>query len=226
LVTCSANAAQNLEKCVKGAGLDIDDVVLEQLASSYAVLSEDEKEHGVCLVDIGGGTTDIAVFVRGSIRHTAVIPIAGDQVTNDIAMALRTPTPSADEIKTRFACVVPRYEELFSLIQMELERSGFADQLAAGVVLTGGSSKIEGAVQLAESIFHLPVRIGMPKSLRLGGMEDLLHNPIYATSIGLLMYGKQRTLMSGSSNQTRPRSESGDGSSFVTRVKGWFASNF
>lgn len=259
LVTCSANAAQNLEKCVKGAGLDIDDVVLEQLASSYAVLSEDEKEHGVCLVDIGGGTTDIAVFVRGSIRHTAVIPIAGDQVTNDIAMALRTPTPSADEIKTRFACVVPqmvdpeqtisvpgmgdrpartlarqtlaavvepRYEELFSLIQMELERSGFSDQLAAGVVLTGGSSKIEGAVQLAESIFHLPVRIGMPKSLRLGGMEDLLHNPIYATSIGLLMYGKQRTLMSGSSNQTRPRSESGDGSSFVTRVKGWFASNF
>lgn len=259
LVTCSANAAQNLEKCVRGAGLDIDDVVLEQLASSYAVLTEDEKELGVCLVDIGGGTTDIAVFVRGSIRHTAVIPIAGDQVTNDIAMALRTPTPGADEIKTRYACVVPqmvdpeqtisvpgmgdrpartlarqtlaavvepRYEELFSLIQMELERSGFAHQLAAGVVMTGGSSKIEGAAQLAESIFHLPVRIGLPKSLRLGGMEDLLHNPIYATSIGLLMYGKHRTLMSGSQHQTRQRSDRGDGTSFVTRMKGWFASNF
>ena len=227
MVTCSANAAQNLEKCVKGAGLDLDEVVLEQLASSHGVLTEDEKELGVCMVDIGGGTTDIAVFVRGAIRHTAVIPIAGDQVTNDIAMALRTPTPAADEIKIRHACVVPqmvdpeqtisvpgmgdrpartmarqtlaavvepRYEELFSLIQMELERSGYGDQLAAGIVLTGGSSKIEGAVQLAESIFHMPVRIGMPKSLRLGGMEDLLQNPIYATSIGLLMYGKQRTL--------------------------------
>ncbi|MDO9620497.1 MAG: cell division protein FtsA, partial [Moraxellaceae bacterium] len=108
VVTCSANAAHNLEKCVRGAGLEIDAIVLEQVASSHAVLTEDEKELGVCLVDIGGGTTDIAVFVRGSIRHTAVIPIAGDQVTNDIAMALRTPTPAADEIKTRYACVVPQ----------------------------------------------------------------------------------------------------------------------
>lgn len=259
MVTCSGNAAQNLEKCVRGAGLDIDEIVLEQLASSHGVLTDDEKELGVCMVDIGGGTTDIAVFVRGAIRHTAVIPIAGDQVTNDIAMALRTPTPAADEIKIRHACVVPqmvdpeqtvsvpgmgdrpartmarqtlaavvepRYEELFSLIQMELERSGYAEQLAAGVVLTGGSSKIEGAVQLAESIFHLPVRIGVPKSLRLGGMDDLLQNPIYATGIGLLMYGKQRTLQGMVHSHNRRRDEGDEAGSFVTRMKTWFASNF
>jgi len=239
LVTCSANAAQNLEKCVRGAGLAIDDIVLEQVASSHGVLTDDEKDLGVCLVDIGGGTTDIAVFVRGAIRHTAVIPIAGDQVTNDIAMALRTPTPAADEIKVRYACVVPqmvdpeqtisvpgmgdrpartlarqtlsavvepRYEELFSIVQMELERCGYADQLAAGVVMTGGSAKIEGAIQLAESIFHLPVRIGMPKSLKLGGTEELLRNPIYATGIGLLFYGMQRTLASGQTTSARVHS--------------------
>ncbi|MES3039992.1 MAG: cell division protein FtsA [Pseudomonadota bacterium] len=259
LVTCSANAAQNLEKCVRGAGLAIDDIVLEQVASSHGVLTDDEKDLGVCLVDIGGGTTDIAVFVRGAIRHTAVIPIAGDQVTNDIAMALRTPTPAADEIKVRYACVVPqmvdpeqtisvpgmgdrpartlarqtlsavvepRYEELFSIVQMELERCGYADQLAAGVVMTGGSSKIEGAVQLAESIFHLPVRIGMPKSLKLGGMEELLHNPIYATGIGLLFYGMQRTLASGQNASTRAIRREDEGASLMGKMKGWFASNF
>lgn len=259
LVTCSANAAQNLEKCVRSAGLAIDDIVLEQVASSHGVLTDDEKDLGVCLVDIGGGTTDIAVFVRGAIRHTAVIPIAGDQVTNDIAMALRTPTPAADEIKVRYACVVPqmvdpeqtisvpgmgdrpartlarqtlsavvepRYEELFSIVQMELERCGYADQLAAGVVMTGGSAKIEGAVQLAESIFHLPVRIGMPKSLKLGGMEELLHNPIYATGIGLLFYGMQRTLTSGQTNSNRISRREDDGASIIGKMKGWFASNF
>jgi len=259
LVTCSANAAQNLEKCVRGAGLAIDDIVLEQVASSHGVLTDDEKDLGVCLVDIGGGTTDIAVFVRGAIRHTAVIPIAGDQVTNDIAMALRTPTPAADEIKVRYACVVPqmvdpeqtisvpgmgdrpartlarqtlsavvepRYEELFSIVQMELERCGYADQLAAGVVMTGGSAKIEGAVQLAESIFHLPVRIGMPKSLKLGGMEELLHNPIYATGIGLLFYGMQRTLASGLTGSNRVQRREDEGASFIGKMKGWFASNF
>ena len=259
LVTCSANAAQNLEKCVRSAGLAIDDIVLEQVASSHGVLTDDEKDLGVCLVDISGGTTDIAVFVRGAIRHTAVIPIAGDQVTNDIAMALRTPTPAADEIKVRYACVVPqmvdpeqtisvpgmgdrpartlarqtlsavvepRYEELFSIVQMELERCGYADQLAAGVVMTGGSAKIEGAVQLAESIFHLPVRIGMPKSLKLGGMEELLHNPIYATGIGLLFYGMQRTLASGQTNSNRTSRREDDGASIIGKMKGWFASNF
>ncbi len=178
MVTGAVSAAQNIIKCVRRCGLEVDDIILEQLASSYSVLTEDEKELGVCIVDIGGGTTDIAVFTEGSIRHTAVIPIAGDQVTNDIAVALRTPTQYAEEIKIKYACaltqmatadenievpsigdrpprrlarhtlaevVEPRYEELLTLVQAELRRSGFEDLVAAGVVLTGGSSKIEGA---------------------------------------------------------------------------------
>ena len=187
LVTCAVNAAQNIEKCVKRCGLEVDDIILEQLASSHAILTEDEKELGVCVVDIGGGTTDIAVFTGGAIRHTAVIPIAGDQVTNDIAMALRTPTQNAEEIKIKYACaltqlagaeetikvpsvgdraprdlsrqalaevVEPRYEELFTLVQSELRRSGFEDLIPAGIVITGGSSTMEGVVELAEEIFH------------------------------------------------------------------------
>ena len=192
LVTCAVNAAQNIEKCVKRCGLEVDDIILEQLASSHAILTEDEKELGVCVVDIGGGTTDIAVFTGGAIRHTAVIPIAGDQVTNDIAMALRTPTQNAEEIKIKYACaltqlagadetikvpsvgdraprdlsrqalaevVEPRYEELFTLVQSELRRSGFEDLIPAGIVITGGSSTMEGVVELAEEIFHMRVRL-------------------------------------------------------------------
>ncbi|WP_067863569.1 cell division protein FtsA [Neptuniibacter marinus] len=219
LVTGSVNAAQNIEKCVRRCGLEVDNVVLEQLASSYSVLTEDEKELGVCMVDIGGGTSDIAIFTGGSIRHTAVIPIAGDQVTNDIAMALRTPMQHAEDIKIKYACalaqlaapdeminvpgvgdrpartlsrqslaevVEPRYEELFNMIQAELRRSGFEELVAAGIVLTGGTSKMEGAVELAEEIFHMPVRLASPQGTR--GMEDILGNPVYATSMGLLQY--------------------------------------
>lgn len=223
LVTCAVNAVQNIEKCVRQCGLDVDDVILEQLASSYAVLTEDEKDLGVCMVDIGGGTTDIAIFTDGAIRHTAVIPIAGDQVTNDIAMALRTPTQHAEEIKIKYACaltqlakadetikvpsvgdrsardlsrqalaevVEPRYEELFNLIQAELRRSGFEDLIAAGVVLTGGSSKMEGVIELAEEIFHVPVRLGYPTDIR--GLKDVVENPIYSTGIGLLKYAQKQ----------------------------------
>ena len=183
LVTCAVNAAQNIEKCIRRCGLEVEDIVLEQVASGYAVLTEDEKDLGVCLVDIGGGTTDIAIFTDGAIKHTAVIPIAGDQVTNDIAMALRTPTQNAEEIKIKYACalaslagenetikvpsvgerndrdlsrqtlaevVEPRYDELFTLVQAELRRSGFEDLVAAGIVLTGGTSKMEGVVELAK----------------------------------------------------------------------------
>jgi cell division protein FtsA len=222
LVTGATNAIQNIEKCIRRCGLEVDAVVLEQLASSYSVLTEDEKDLGVCIVDIGGGTTDIAVFTAGSIRHTAVIPIAGDQVTNDIAMALRTPTQHAEQIKIKYACalaqlaqademikvpsvgdrpardlsrqalaevVEPRYEELFTLVQAELRRSGFEDLVAAGIVLTGGTAKMEGAVELAEEIFHMPVRLAKPQGIR--GMEAQLSNPIYATSIGLLHYARQ-----------------------------------
>jgi cell division protein FtsA len=221
LVTGAVSAAQNIIKCVRRCGLEVDDIILEQLASSYAVLTEDEKELGVCLVDIGGGTTDIAVFTEGHPPHR-VIPIAGDQVTNDIAVALRTPTQHAEEIKIKYACalaqlasadetievpsvgdrparrlsrqtlaevVEPRYEELLALVQAELRRSGFEDLAAAGIVLTGGSSKMEGLVDLAEEMFHMPVRLG--QSAGVAGLVDVVRNPIYATGVGLLLFGNQ-----------------------------------
>ncbi len=224
LVTCATNAAQNIEKCIKRCGLETDEIILEQLASSYSVLTEDEKELGVCLVDIGGGTTDIAIFTEGAIRHTGVIPIAGDQVTNDIAMALRTPTDNAEELKIKYACalsqlasaddmikvpsvgdrpprelsrqaladvVEPRYDELFHLIQAEIRQSGYEDMLAAGMVFTGGTSKMEGVAELAEEIFHMPVRIGMPTDVN--GLVDIVRNPTYSTAVGLLLYGMRQT---------------------------------
>ncbi len=252
LVTGAATAAQNIEKCVRRCALEVDDVILEQLASSYAVLTDDEKELGVCMVDIGGGTTDIAIFIDGSIRHTAVIPIAGDQVTNDIAMALRTPTQNADEIKIKYACaltqlagadqtikvpsvgdrpprdlsrqalaevVEPRYEELFTLIQAELRRSGFEDMIAAGVVLTGGASKMEGVVELAEEIFHMPVRLATPQGVER--LSEIVKNPIYATGVGLLLYA-QKQQQDGGMDKPKGIAE-GD---FFTRMKGWFKDNF
>ena len=183
IVTGAVSAVQNIIKCIRRCGLEVDDIILEQLASSIAVLTEDEKELGVCLVDIGGGTTDICVFTDGAIRHTAVIPIAGDQVTNDIAVALRTPMQHAEEIKKQYGCALtqlahgdesievpsvgdraprtlarqtlaeviePRIEELYTLVAAELRRSGFEDLVGSGVVLTGGSSKLQGMVELAE----------------------------------------------------------------------------
>jgi len=262
LVTGAANAIQNIEKCVRRCGLDVDAVVLEQLASSYSVLTDDEKDLGVCMVDIGGGTTDIAVFTAGSIRHTAVIPVAGDQVTSDIAMALRTPTQHAEKIKIKYACalaelarademikvpsvgdrpprdlsrqalaevVVPRYEELFSLIQSELRRSGFEDLVAAGIVLAGGTAKMEGAIELAEEIFHMPVRLARPQGIR--GMEEQLISPVYATSIGLLHHAKQDM-----GPVSRPVAELEDfietghepvvSEGLFTRMKNWLQGNF
>ncbi|MDP4598051.1 MAG: cell division protein FtsA [Pseudomonadales bacterium] len=247
LVTCAVNAAQNIEKCIRKCGLEVEDIILEQLASGYAVLTEDEKELGVCVVDIGGGTTDIAVFNDGAIRHTAVIPIAGDQVTNDIAMALRTPTQNAEEIKIKYACalaslagenetikvpgvgergdrdlsrqalaevVEPRYDELFTLIQSELRRSGFEDLIAAGIVLTGGSSKMEGVVELAEEIFHMPVRIGRPQGVT--GLTDIVRNPIYSTAVGLLLYGAKQQQVSN-----RVVVSTMGLSSFMGKIKSW-----
>ena len=222
LVTGAASASQNIIKCVRLCGLEVDDMILEQLASSAAVLTDDEKDLGVCLVDIGGGTTDIAVFSEGAVRHTAVIPIAGDQVTNDIAVALRTPTQYAEAIKIKYACaltqltnaeemievpsvgarpprqlarqtladvVEPRYEELFTLVQAVLRRSGYEDLIAAGIVLTGGSAKMDGVTELAEEVFSMPVRIGYPKHIT--GLIDVVHNPIHATGVGLLLFGYQ-----------------------------------
>jgi len=252
MVTGAVSAAQNIIKCVRRCGLEVDDIILEQLASSQAVLTDDEKELGVCLVDIGGGTTDIAVFTDGAIRHTAVIPIAGDQVTNDIAVAMRTPTQYAEEIKIKYACaltqlasadetievpsvgdrparrlarqtlaevVEPRYEELFTLIQAELRRSGFEDLCAAGVVITGGSAKMEGVVELAEEIFHMPVRLGAPQYI--SGLVDVVRNPIYSTGVGLLLFGQQNRGMNISEVLL------GGGAKGVwRRMKSWFQGNF
>jgi cell division protein FtsA len=252
LVTCAVNAAQNIEKCVKRCGLEVDDIILEQLASSHAILTEDEKELGVCVVDIGGGTTDIAVFTGGAIRHTAVIPIAGDQVTNDIAMALRTPTQNAEEIKIKYACaltqlagadetikvpsvgdraprdlsrqalaevVEPRYEELFTLVQSELRRSGFEDLIPAGIVITGGSSTMEGVVELAEEIFHMPVRLACPQAV--SGMTEVVNNPIYATGIGLLIHGFRQMDLGRT-----PVLKGEDAPSLFERMKAWFTGHF
>ncbi len=250
LITCAVNAYQNIEKCIKKCGLEVEDIILEQLASGDAVLTEDEKDLGVCLVDIGGGTTDIAIFSEGAIRHTAVIPIAGDQVTNDIAMALRTPTPNAEEIKIKYACalgslaqenetikipsvgdrsdrdlsrqalaevVEPRYEELFSLVQAELRRSGFEDLVAAGIVLTGGTSKIEGAIELAEEIFHMPVSLGKPKNV--AGLSDIVRNPIYSTAVGLLHYGANQQTR-GVAKKPKQKSDG-----LINQFKKWFTGN-
>jgi cell division protein FtsA len=252
MVTGSVSSAQNIIKCVRRCGLEVDDIILEQLASSYAVLTDDEKDLGVCIVDIGGGTTDIAVFTDGSIHHTAVIPIAGDQVTNDIAVALRTPTQHAEDIKVQYACaltqlanpeetievpsvgeraprrlarqtlaevVEPRYEELFTLVQAELRRSGYENLIAAGIVLTGGSSKMEGAIELAEEIFHMPVRIGVPQFV--SGLSDVVKNPIYSTGVGLLIFG-QRQLADGLQGLNSDRGVKG----VWDRMKNWFQGNF
>lgn len=249
LVTCAVNAAQNIENCIRRVGLEVDDIILEQLASSYSVLSEDEKELGVCMVDIGGGTTDIAIFTDGAIRHTAVIPIAGDQVTNDIAMALRTPTQNAEDLKIKYACalaqlagadetikvpsvgdrparelsrqalaevVEPRYDELFTLINAEIRRSGFDDLIPAGIVLTGGTSKIEGAIELAEEIFHMPVRLGMPQAVK--GLSDVVSNPIYSTGVGLLHYG-QKMQKDGLKKATVSKTQE---TGLFEKMKSWF----
>ncbi|MFT0213215.1 cell division protein FtsA [Pseudomonas sp. F1_0610] len=258
VVTCAVNAAQNVEKCVRRCGLEIDGLVLEQLASADAVLTEDEKELGVCLIDIGGGTTDIAIFTEGAIRHTAVIPIAGDQVTNDIAMALRTPTQYAEEIKTRYACALaklasanetikvpsvgdrpprelsrqalaeviePRYEELFTLIQAELRRSGYEDLIPAGIVLTGGTAKMEGAVDLAEEIFHMPVRLGHPQGIT--GHKELVDNPVYSTAVGLLLHGSRKQNQDVAYNGTSNFREEDDVKpSLAARIKQWVQGNF
>lgn len=252
LVTGAVSAAQNIVKCIERCGLQADDIILEQLASSYSVLTEDEKELGICLVDIGGGTTDIAVFTEGAIKHTAVIPIAGDQVTNDIAIAMRTPTQHAEEIKIKYACalrqltnpddvievpsvgeraprrlsrqtlaevVEPRYEELMSLILAELRRSGYENLIAAGIVLTGGSSKMEGVVELAEEVFHMPVRLGVPQYVT--GLIDVVRNPIHATGVGLLLFGH----LSQQSSEQKKYSGGGLAAVFG-KVKNWVKGNF
>lgn len=250
IVTGAVSAAQNITKCIRRCGLQVGDIILEQLASSHSVLTEDEKELGVCMIDIGGGTTDIAVFTNGAIRYTSVIPIAGDHVTNDVAVALRTPTQYAEQIKIKSGSVMPesvdssetikvpsvskkppkqvqrralaqviaaRYEELFTLALAELRRNGFEDLIAAGVVLTGGASKVPGCAELAESIFHMPVRIGIPQNV--SGLMDVRDNPVFATGVGLLLHGQQQ-------RDSGPAFRLNTGEGLWSRMKNWFSSNF
>ena len=251
IVTGAVSAAQNIVKCVRRCGLEVSDLILQPLASSIAVLSDDEKELGVALVDIGGGTTDLAIFTGGAIRHTAVLPIAGDQITNDIAMALRTPTQDAEEIKRRYGCALrsmadpadefevpglgergprklsrhalaeviePRVDELYQLVQQALRQSGYEELLSSGIVLTGGSSVMQGMIELGEEIFHMPVRVGIPKYV--GGLSNVVQSPRYATAIGLLLEGlsqrqrMQQTMSGGSVKQ------------LLRRMREWFQGTF
>lgn len=249
LVTCASNAAKNIENCIQRCGLEVDEIILEQLASSYSVLTEDEKELGVCMVDIGGGTADIAIFTEGAIRYTSVITVAGDQVTNDIAQVFRTPTQNAEDIKIRYACaleelagedeainvsgvgdrpaqemprrelakvVEPRYDEIFSLVRRELIHSGYEGRVPAGIVLTGGTSKIEGAVMSAERVFDMPVRIGAPHDIK--GLGDVVNNPIYSTGVGLLYYG-YKAQQDGVRRKVPAQSAE---PSIVAKMKRWF----
>ena len=251
IVTGAVSAVQNILKCIHRCGLDVNEMILQPLASSKSVLADDEKELGVCLIDIGGGTTDVAVFTGGAIRHTAVIPIAGDQITNDIAMALRTPTKDAEDIKIKYGCALrqlandapievpgvgerssrmlsrqtlaeviePRVEELYSLVQTELRRSGFEDLLSSGIVITGGSSAMQGMVELGEEIFHLPVRLGLPRNI--GGLSAVVKTPRYATGVGLLVYGLERFQRDEVS-----RVNSGSFKDVMEKMKDWFKGNF
>lgn len=252
IVTGAVAAAQNIVKSIKRCGLEVTDLILQPLASSEAVLTEDEKELGVCLVDIGGGTTDIAVFKQGAIRHTAVIPIAGDQITNDVAVALRTPTQSAEDIKIKHGCALrqladarevvevqgtdgregrqlsvqtlaeviePRVVELYEFVLAELRRSGLEEMIASGIVITGGSAMMKGMVELGEEIFHMPVRLGLPRYV--GGLSEVVSNPRYATGVGLLLIGKRQV-----AQQIQVNLDANSFGRILERMKSWFQGNF
>jgi cell division protein FtsA len=253
IVTGAVTSAQNIIKCANRAGLEVQDIVLQQLASSEATLAQDEKDLGVVLVDIGGGTSDIAVFVEGSIYHTAVLSLGGDHVTNDIAIGLRTPAHEAEAIKKKYGCALaslvkqdetievasvggrrprilsrqtlceiiqPRIEEIFGLVEREIHRAGYGSQVAGGVVVTGGSSIMEGVPELAEQIFDLPVRRGLPTGV--GGLTDVVASPIYATGVGLVLYG-------GEHRHQRRFNKVTDRNIFdrvVARMREWFGELF
>lgn len=247
IVTAAVTSAQNIIKCANKAGLDVADIVLQQIASSEAVLGSDEKEIGVVLIDIGGGTTDIALFHGGTIKYTTVISLGGNQVTGDIAVGLRTPTEEAEKLKKQYGCALaamvskddsidvpsvggnktrkvsrymlceiiePRLEEIFELVKREVEKSGYFSLCSSGVVLTGGTASMEGIAELAEQVFNLPVRKGLPANIT--GLTDVVKSPMYSTGVGLIHYGGRQ--MSGA------RFKKGNENIFnklISRMKGW-----
>jgi cell division protein FtsA len=252
IVTGAITSAQNIIKCANRAGLDVDDIVLEQLGSSEAVLTPEEKEMGAAIIDIGGGTTDLVIFLNGSIKHTAVFSMAGNHITNDISVGLRTPVEEAEKIKIRYGCALtslvrkdetievpsvggrkprvlsrqtlaeiiePRVEEILTLVRDELMKMNYGNLLASGVILTGGSAILEGIPELAEQIFNLPVRKGTP--VGIGGLVDLVNSPIYATGVGLVLYGSR--------NMAQSRFKVGEGNIFskvTRRMKEWIRDFF
>jgi cell division protein FtsA len=250
IITCAEDMAKNLVKCVESCGLSVDQTIFSALASSYAVLTDDERELGVCVVDIGGGTMDMVIYTDGAIRHTSVIPLAGNQITSDIAKIFRTPMSNAEDIKIKYACALkdmvsmeesievssvggrparvmsrhtlaeviePRYQELFELAYEQIKASGLEEQIAAGLVITGGTAKMEGAVEFAEEIFQMPVRVGKPHSVK--GLAEYVDDACFATAVGLLQYGKQNI------NNKRTSSKKGE-ESVLKRIQSWFKGEF
>lgn len=252
IITCANDMAKNIEKCAERCGLKVDQLIFSALASSYAVLTEDEKELGVCVVDMGGGTIDISVYTNGAVRHTAVVPVAGNQVTSDIAKIFRTPISHAEDIKVQYGCALrsmvgkeesievpsvggrparsmsrhtlaeviePRYQELFELVLEEIRSSGLEEQIAAGVVLTGGAAKIEGAVEFAEDVFQMPVRLGHP--MQVTGLKDYVQDPAYASVVGLLLYGLENQQQSKAAASPKDTV-----SGLVKKLASWFKGEF
>ncbi|PCI57416.1 MAG: cell division protein FtsA [Gammaproteobacteria bacterium] len=252
IVTCANDMAKNLVKCVERCHLSADQLIFSALASSYSILTDDEKELGICVIDMGAGTMDISIFIGGALRHTAVIPVAGNQVTSDIAKIFRTPLSHAEDIKVQYACalrhlvsmeesievpsvggrpartmsrhtlsevVEPRYQELFELIQEEVREAGLEDQIAAGYVLTGGTSKMEGVVEFAEEIFQMPVRIASPLAVK--GLKEYVDDPCYATVVGLLHYGLQ-----AHQSGTQESHKSAGVTGLWSRLHAWFKGEF
>ncbi len=256
IVTGAVTSAQNIIKCANRTGLDVADIVLQQLASAEAVLTPDERELGVALLDIGGGTTDIAVFAEGSVKHTAVIAMGGNHITNDIAVGLRTPGIEAERLKKKYGCALtslvkrdetievpsvggrqprilsrqilaeiiqPRVEEIYQMAAREIVKSGFEDVLASGVVITGGATILEGMTELAEQTFNLPIRRGYP--MGIGGLVDVVNSPMYATGVGLVLYGFKHQHEAGEARRFRvgePRLFA----KVAQRMKSWFAEFF
>ncbi len=254
IVTGAVSSAQNIVKCCNRAGLDVADIILEPLASAEAVLTEDERELGVALVDMGGGTTDIAVVAGGAIKHSSVLTLGGNHVTNDIAMGLRTPAAEAEKIKRRYAAalttlvgkdetievpgvggrkprimnrrilaeiVEPRAEEIFALVRQDLMNRDVERDVVSGVVLTGGGSLLSGSVEIAEQVFGLPVRIGIPQNVE--GMFDSLRDPSYATGVGLVQFAARTR---GKSKKSLHESDENLFAAITRTMKGWFKEFF
>lgn len=255
IVTAAKASLENIVRCANRTDLYVSQVVLEQFASANSCLFEDEKELGVAMVDIGGGTTDISIFFNGSIVHTSVLPVGGDHVTNDIAVGLRTPRAEAERIKQRYGCALtsiigddetievpsvggrdpqtrsrqllceiiePRIEEMYNLIHNEIQKSGFGDLLASGVVVTGGASVMEGMVELGEEVMGLPVRLGQP--CRVGGLADVVRSPKYSTAVGLVLFGAEQEV-----SRVQVRRDSNSASRFGSigdRIGDWFREIF